>query len=277
LPRPAFASWPKRWNQANAVRQATVKRGLDVRDYTLIAFGGSGPLQAGRLLDLLGLQTALVPPDPGNVSAFGLLTVDVRNDYVMTLVQANEALELDRLNAAYARLEAQACQALRAEGFPTNVMRLVRSADFRYFGQAWEVRVEVPAGVLDRAAADVAVARFHAAHQATYGYSYADDPGQRIEWVNLRVSGIGPLQRPAIHARSRPATTGVERALAGQRPVWFEAGQTPTPIYARAHLQPDDRLEGPAVIEEFGSTTVVYPGQAARVDQFGNLVLEPCR
>src|SRR6202011_718868 len=105
------------WSQANAVRQVTVKRGLDVRDYVLVAFGGSGPLQAGKLVDILGLKAALVPPEPGNVSAFGLLTVDIKNDYVTTAVQRNDLLDLDRVNASYRQLEAQARQSLAAEGF----------------------------------------------------------------------------------------------------------------------------------------------------------------
>src|SRR5437660_9065674 len=130
------------WSQANAVRQVTVRRGLDVRDYVLVAFGGSGPLQAGKLVDILGLRAALVPPDPGNVSAFGLLTVDIKNDYVVTAVQRDEALDLERVNGHYARLEDQARVALAAEGFAVAEMRLSRSADMRYFGQAWEVRVE---------------------------------------------------------------------------------------------------------------------------------------
>jgi N-methylhydantoinase A len=262
------------WNQANAVRQVTVKRGLDVRDYVLVAFGGSGPMQAGRLLDILGLRAALIPPDPGNVSAFGLLTVDVKNDYVATAVQRDDALDLERLNATLARLEAQARTALANEGFPREVMALVRSADLRYFGQAWEVRVEVPDGVLDRAAADVAVARFHAAHQRTYGYSYAHHPEQRIEWVNLRVAGIGPLQRPVVRARPRELPGDARRGRTGLRSVWFDNGAAETPIYGRERLQPGDCVEGPAIVEEFGSTTVVFPAQRARVDDFGNLILE---
>jgi N-methylhydantoinase A len=262
------------WNQANAVRQVTVKRGLDVRDYVLVAFGGSGPLQAGKLVDILGLKGVLVPPDPGNVSAFGLLTVDVKNDFVLTAVQRNETLDLKRLNTSYAQLEGRALQALAAEGFAENEMQLVRSADLRYFGQAWEVRVEVPAGSLDRTAADVAIARFHAAHRQTYGYSYADHPEQRIEWVNVRVSGIGPLRRPAIRTRPRTLGGGVSRARTGERPVHFDVGEVTAPVYARQRLQPSDCVEGPAIIEEFGSTTVVFPGQDATVDAFGNLFLE---
>jgi len=262
------------WNQANAVRQVTVKRGLDVREYVLVAFGGSGPLQAGRLLDLLGLKAALIPPDPGNVSAFGLLTVDVKNDYVQTLVQRAEALDFGRMNTVYAALEAKATHALKAEGFAPEVQRTLRSADMRYFGQAWEVSVEVPDGQLDRAAADVVVGRFHAAHQRAYGYSYAGQAEQRVEWVNLRVAGIGPLRRPTIAARERAWSDGVERALTSHRSVCFEEGALETAIYRRDLLQPDDCFQGPAIVEEFGSTTVVFPRQTARVDAFANLLIQ---
>ncbi len=268
------------WSQANAIRQVSVKRGLDVRDYLLVAFGGSGPLQAGKLVDLLGLKGALIPPSPGNVSAFGLLTVDLKNDYVVTLVQRDDRLDLERMQRAYDRLEAEACEALRREGFADEQMLFVRSADLRYFGQAWEVRVEVPAGPVTRALADVAVDRFHQAHEKVYGYSYRPGssriaPGgsqQRVEWVNLRVTGIGPIARPALRPLP-PGDRRPERALAGQRPVFFAGAFVSTPIYDRARLRPGDCLDGPAIVEEFGSTTVVFPGLEATVDHYGNLLL----
>jgi N-methylhydantoinase A len=258
------------WNQANAVRQVTVRRGLDVRDYVLVAFGGSGPLQAARLVDLLGLRAALVPRHPGNVSAFGLLTVDLKNDYVATAVQRDDRLELSAVEQTYARLEDQARDSLGGQD-----VQVVRSADLRYFGQAWEVRVEVPDGAFHRVAADLAVERFHAAHARTYGYSYRDAPDQAVEWVNLRVTGIQPLERPALRRLDRPLVGGIDRALSGTRSVWFDDAWRDTPLYAREKLQPGDCVPGPAIIEEFGSTTVVLPRLHASVDDFGNLLLAP--
>lgn len=262
------------WNQANAVRQVTVKRGLDVRDYALVAFGGSGPLQAGKLIDILGLPTAVIPPDPGNVSAFGLLTVDIKNDYVATAVQPNDRLNIGQIAELYERLEAQARAALTAEGFASESMHIARAADMRYFGQAWEVRVDVPTGSFDRAAADIALARFHDAHRRAYGYSYADHPDQRVEWVNFRVVGTGPIQRPTLEPRQRTGRGGVERAATGTRPVYFGGQFIDAPIYARALLEHGDCVLGPAVVEEFGSTTVVFPRLSARVDEYANLILE---
>ena len=129
------------WNQANALRQVTVKRGLDVRDFTLTTFGGSGSLLLCRLMDVLGIPTVLVPPNPGNVSAFGLLTVDVKNDYVQTHVALADTLDPATVATTYDDLTARAAAALSGEGFAPEQHQFVRTADLRYFGQAFEVRV----------------------------------------------------------------------------------------------------------------------------------------
>jgi N-methylhydantoinase A len=264
------------WNQANAIRQVSVKRGLDPRDYTLVAFGGAGPLLAGRLLDLLSLRAALIPPSPGNLSALGLLVVDVKNDYVQTFVQRHDRLDLAATNAHLARLEGLARAALTSEGFPAGDARVGRSADLRYFGQAWEVRVDLPPGELDATMLAETAKRFHDAHEKRFGYSYRDVHGAAgrhvVEWVNLRVTAIGPIRRPRFV--EQPLGDGrTERALTSHRDVRFDARTTPCPIYARARLQPGDVLRGPAIVEEYGSTTVVFPGLHAEVDRFGNLLL----
>jgi N-methylhydantoinase A len=265
------------WNQANAIRQVSVKRGLDPRDYTLVAFGGAGPLLAGRLLDLLSLRAALIPPSPGNLSALGLLVVDVKNDYVQTYVQRHDRLDLTAINAHLARLEALARAALRSEGFAEDQIRVGRSADLRYFGQAWEVRVDLPPGPIDAAAGVETVKRFHDAHEKRFGYSYRDVTGEGVgrhvvEWVNVRVTGLGPIRRPRF--RERPLGDGrPERALGERRTVRFDGRALECPIYARERLAPGDVVTGPAVIEEYGATSVVFPTLTAAVDRLGNLVL----
>src|SRR6188472_3806930 len=173
------------WNQANALRQVTVKRGLDVRDFTLTTFGGSGSLLLCRLMDILGIPRVLVPPNPGNVSAFGLLTVDVKNDYVQTHVSLHESLDADTLRTAYGALRRQATEALTKEGFAEDEHRFALTADLRYFGQAFEVRVPVPDGPVDQPTLDEVARRFHAEHKALYGYDFSGDPTQQVEWVNL--------------------------------------------------------------------------------------------
>ncbi|HEY8480797.1 MAG TPA: hydantoinase/oxoprolinase family protein [Spirillospora sp.] len=259
------------WNQANAIRQITVQRGLDVRDYPLVAFGGSGPLLACRLLDVLGMPAAVIPENPGNLSAFGLLTVDVKNDYVRTWVVRDAELDLARLEALYAELESQAAEALAREGFAPERRRFARSADLRYHGQAFEVRVSAPAGPPDEAFRSEVVRRFHDAHESLYGHCHRDDPRHPVEWVNLRVSGIGPIERPRLTERP-PGDGDPARARTGTRPVYFDAWEE-TPVYRREKLAPGDTIEGPAVIEEFGSTFPLHPGFTARLDGHGNLVV----
>ncbi len=270
------------WNQANALRQVTVKRGLDVRDFTLTTFGGSGSLLLCRLMDVLGIPTVLVPPDPGNVSAFGLLTVDVKNDYVLTRVSLDEHLDAAALDTAYADLTAQARDALLREGFAESRHVFARTADLRYFGQAFEVRVPVPEGALDRTVLDGVVAAFHAEHRGLYGYDFAGDPTQQVEWVNLRVSGIGPITRPE-RGRLTPASPGGATGASGEasllvsptRAVCFDAGEgyVDTPILQRSGLVPGDSVAGPAVVEEYGSTVPLHPGFTATVDDLGNLLV----
>lgn len=261
------------WNQANALRRITVKRGLDVRDFTLTTFGGSGSLLLCRLLDVLGMASVLVPPNPGNVSAFGLLTVDVKNDYVQTAVRRHAELDLERVAAIYGDLQGRASAALDREGFARERHRFARSADLRYFGQAFEVRVPVPEGVLDRAAADRTARRFHEAHRALYGYDFAGDPRQQVEWVNLRVTGVGPIARPQLRELA-PRPGGAERARTSTRPVCFDGEKyADAAVYWRPDLAPGDLIDGPAVIEEYGATVPLHPGFQARVDRLGNLVV----
>jgi N-methylhydantoinase A len=261
------------WNQANALRQVTVKRGLDVRDFTLTTFGGSGSLLLCRLVDVLGLPTVLVPPNPGNVSAFGLLTVDVKNDYVQTHVSLADNLDPAALTAAFDLLTAQAATALTKEGFADEQHSFVRTADLRYFGQAFEVRVPVPEGPVDQGVLDQVAARFHAEHTALYGYDFAGDPTQQVEWVNLRVSGIGPIQRPEI--TRVPLGDGAPVEPKSRRDVCFDPaeGYVDTPVLWRPDLTPGATVTGPAIIEEFGSTVPLHPGFVARIDEFLNIIV----
>jgi N-methylhydantoinase A len=259
------------WNQANALRQVTVARGLDVRDFTLTTFGGSGPLLACRLMDVLGLPRTLVPPDPGNVSAFGLLTVDVRNDYVQTMVRRHADVTPATLAAAFGDLEDRARAALATQGFSAAEQRVQRTADLRYAGQAFEVRVPVGAGSLDRTAVDQVATAFHAAHHRLYGYDFADDPRQAVEWVNLRTTGIGPIRRPDV-VELGPGDGGADRSVTGTRRVFFD-GWVDARLHRRPDLAPGDVVVGPAVVEEYGSTVPVHPGFLATVDRWGNLLL----
>ncbi|MEW1954904.1 hydantoinase/oxoprolinase family protein [Terrabacter sp. NPDC080008] len=265
------------WNQANALRQVSVKRGLDVRDFMLATFGGSGSLLACRLVDILGLAGVVVPQNPGNVSAFGLLTVDVKNDYVQTAVARQSSLDHAAVQKTFDDLTDRAAAALDAEGFPREAHRYSRTVDLRYFGQAYEVRVSAPDGEVDEAYAADLASRFHDEHRALYGYDFRDDPTQQVEWVNLRVTGVGPITRPELRELA-PATGAAdvrERAHRSTRPVCFdpEDGYVDTDVWWRPDLLAGDVLTGPAIVEEFGSTVPVHPGFVVRVDSLGNLVI----
>ncbi len=256
------------WNQVNAIRQVTVRKGLDPRVYAMVSFGGSGPLQAGRVAQLLELPHAIIPPSPGNVSAYGLLAVDLKMDYVATAVQREDQVDVEALEGIFRRLEANATRDLAAEGVPLQRQQVNRAADIRYFGEAYEIRIELPPGSLAPGSVRDAVERFHAAHEALYGYSYRG--AQRTEIVNLRVTGTGLIDKPRI--AERPAT-GEEARPSGTRAVYFGGRYRDTPIYTREDLSPGSHIVGPAIIEEYGSTSVVQPGQTTSIDRFGNLLL----
>jgi N-methylhydantoinase A len=268
------------WNQANALRQMTVQRGLDVRDFALTTFGGSGSLLLCRLMDIVGVAVGVVPRDPGNLSAFGLLTVDVKVDFVQTYVIRHDELDLSAMAGHIAALRARAAAALEREGFTAATARFETSADLRYDGQAFEVRVPMPAAdgpvdapLVTAEAAAATVAAFHDAHERLYGYCFRDRPEQRVEWVNLRVTGVGPIRRPPLRV-AQPQ--GVQAAPAsGLRAVCFDtaAGFAPTPTYWRENLPPGASVSGPAVIEEYGATVPLHPGYTATVDSWGNLVV----
>jgi N-methylhydantoinase A len=259
------------WNQANALRQITVKRGLDVRDFHLITFGGSGSLLACRLVDILGLRGVLVPQEPGNLSAFGLLTVDVRNDYVQTAVAKHSTLDVGAVRSVVDDLVARADAALARQGFRPAVRRFEVSADLRYVGQAFEVRVEVPAGPLTAETAETVAGSFHDEHRRLYGYDFRNDTRQQVEWVNVRVSGVGPISKPDLPKVA--AGSGASTALGRERAVYFDRWAD-TATYDRTRLGVGDRIQGPAVVEEFSSTVPIHPRFEATVDAFGSLVIQ---
>jgi N-methylhydantoinase A len=258
------------WNQANAIRQMTIQRGIDPRDFALLSFGGSGPAQSPAVMALIGMQACIVPPNPGNLSAFGLLAVDWRTDHMITKVMHEDAVDLAAVADIYAGLERDAAATLERDGIARSRIRLVREADVRYAGQSMEVRVTAPGDAIDANFIAGLTDAFHAAHLRTFGYNYAGQ--QKVELVNFCVSGFGMIERPSIPKLD--AGAGAAPQPAG-RPVYFGGAFRDTPIYQRATLPARFTLSGPAVIEEFGSTTVVFPGQQLAVDPHGILIVRP--
>jgi N-methylhydantoinase A len=255
------------WDQANAIRQMTIQRGIDPADFALLSFGGSGPAQSAAVMELIGMKTTIVPPNPGNLSAFGLLAVDWRTDQMVTRVMHEEAIDLDAIAGIYKTLEAQGRDALEKDGIAVEKIALLREADVRYAGQSMEVRVPAPAGVIDAQFVTALVEAFSAAHLKTFGYNYAGQ--QKIEVVNFCVSAFGLIDRPSIPALAKTAT--VPRPA--HRQVYFDGQFHDAPIFARGALPAGFTFEGPAIVEEFGSTTVVFPGQTLTVDPHGILII----
>ncbi|MEE9275795.1 MAG: hydantoinase/oxoprolinase family protein, partial [bacterium] len=206
------------WNQVHAVRRATVQRGISPRDFALMAFGGSGPLTAGLVAEILGIDTVIVPPFAGMTSAFGLEVVDLVNDHSLPYLRSEEDLDAEALGEAFGRLEAQAEEGLAMEGIPAHRRSLRRTADMRYRGEAHEIEVDIPSGYLTPASVAEAIERFHLLYQRRYTYNHK---GRRpVESVNLRVTGIGYTEPPTLPLI--PAgEESPEDAYKGARLVWF--------------------------------------------------------
>ena len=214
------------------------------------------------------MKACIVPPNPGNLSAFGLLAVDWRTDHIVTKVMHEDAVDLAAVASLYAALEREATETLERDGIERSRIRLVREADVRYAGQSMEVRVAAPGGAVDAAFLSRLIEAFHAAHLRTFGYNYAGR--QKVELVNFAVSGFGLIERPSM---PKLAAGGATPAPASTRPVYFDGAFRDTPVYDRAGLPPGFVLDGPAVVEEFGSTRVVFPGQRLCVDPHGILIV----
>ena len=256
------------WSQADRIRQMTIQRGIDPRRFALLSFGGAGPAQSAAVMELLGMAACLVPPNPGNLSALGLLAVDWRTDHVRTLVAQEDAVDLDALAAIYAALEAEAVATLERDGISSDRIRLMREADVRYVGQSMEVRVPVAEGPVGGELVARLASSFHETHLRTFGYDYRDR--QRVEIVNWRVSGFGVIDRPKL---PRIAVCGAPVSPRETRPAWFAGGWIDTPVYDRASLGAGAVIVGPAIVEEFGSTAAVFPGQRCEVDPHGILII----
>jgi len=219
-------------------------------------------------MQLMGMKTCIVPPNPGNLSAFGLLAVDWRTDHMVTRVMHEEAIDLPAIAAIYASLEKDAAAALEKDGIAPSKIALVREADVRYAGQSMEVRVPAPSGAVGASFIAGLTDAFHAAHRKTFGYNYAG--AQKVELVNFCVSAFGMIDRPNIPALKKSGVAPKQTS----RPVYFDGQFRDTPVFERPSLDPGFTFEGPAIVEEFGSTTVIMPGQHLTVDPHGILIIK---
>jgi N-methylhydantoinase A len=262
-------------SMAAALRIVSVERGHDPRGFTLVAFGGAGPVHAARLAEELDIPHVVVPPIPGGFSALGLVASDLRRDYARTYYAPLAAARLDDLAAAWDAMEAAARAMLEAAGVPERRWELQRSADLRYRRQAYELTVPLAGGPLVRASLDQLAADFHVRHRATYGHASPDEP---VQLVNVRLTAIGRLGTLDLARRAAPP-----RAVAGPpktrtRTVYFrETGPIGCDVVPWDSLGPGSERPGPVIVEAMDTTVVVPPGWRLRMDAGGAIVLEARR
>jgi len=253
---------------AEAMRTITVEQGIDPREYSLVAFGGAGPMHAVALAEELEIGEVIVPPAPGTFSAWGMLQTDIRHDVTQTFYRPMDASVAGDLESVYSELEGQARQVLREEDVPEERMELMRTADMRYVGQEYFVNVEIPEnGKVTGDALGALDERFHAAYKTRYGHS---TPGAPVEFVNLRVAALGELERETVGFRTGKGEALPEHEL---REVVFERKRLPAKIFRRDELPSGTSASGPLVMEEDTATTVVPPGWEIRVDDLGNVIV----
>lgn len=269
-------------NMAAAIRSVSVERGYDPRQFALVAGGGGGALHAGRLAELLNIPKVIVPASAGLLSTLGLLATDLKSDFIQTLIQRSGEFDLPRLNIALAELERRAQQWFADEGVATADASFARTASLRYINQAYEITVTLPGHTAD-GGSDHGGARltagdldsmqqaFHRAHEQLYAWS---SPGLPVELVNLGVSAYGRLAK--VQLMPRAETAAGEPSKKSSRDVYFgrQHGLCDTPIYDFDALAPGHSLTGPAVIEQRFSTVLVLPGHVARMDSYGNIIME---
>lgn len=257
-------------NMAAATRMHLAEKGRDPRRYAMIAFGGAGPVHAYNLARLLKLGRLIVPLGAGVTSALGFLVAAPAIDYVRSYVSRLEQIDWPHLNALFGEMEDEARDLLIEAGARPDEITMTRSADMRHVGQGFEISVPAPNGTLDAAASAGLRESFFTAYQQLFERTVREVP---IEALNWRLAASAPVPNIALNFGGQPVGSG--KALKGQRDVYFaETGFAPCKVYDRYALKPGDTLEGPAVVEERESTTVVGPGAKVSVDGFHNLVIE---
>lgn len=255
-------------NMVAALREISIERGHDPREFTLLPFGGAGPLHAAEIAREMGISRVLIPRYPGNLSAVGLLGSDIRYDLARMLLAELDAVGATRIKAAFAEIESEGTSLLRADGFTGTTARIDRAIDMQYQGQAFALTVPVQD---THASVDKLRETFQRLYKKRYGFSRADHP---VEIVAARVTAIGLVPRhqsPQMNSEIR----SLEDALKERRLVYLDGNWIrECPIYDRDRLGVDVTVHGPTVIEEFGSTTVVPTGWTISMDRWGNLRME---
>jgi N-methylhydantoinase A len=252
-----------------AIKSISTMRGHDLRDFMLLAFGGAGPLHAGRIARDLNMAGVIVPLYPGVYSAIGLLMSDVKHDYVQSRMTPLRELGPGDVNVIFTRLEQQAIVDLTADGFGADQIRIERALDLRYAGQGYEVTLSCAPGAVTADGLAALRAEFDAQHKMMFGHAAPEEP---VEVVSYRVRGLGLVPAVELPKFKRAGTTLADAQHARRR-VRFDNETIDCPVYQREKLDVGLVVAGPAVLDQFDCTTVLCPGQTARVDEWKNLIV----
>ncbi len=256
---------------ADQLRLVSIRRGHDPRQFALLPLGGAGPLHAGRLAEQLGIERVLIPPTPGVLSAFGLLVADVEHEHSVTFAQDAAVAEREAMRALFANLDAVCRERMARDHVPVDGGIVRWSCDMRYSGQSYELEVPLRQTELSASTIAAMVEDFHQRHEQVYGHANRHN---RVEFVNLRSVHSYSLERPT-YERTQTGSDAISDSRPDSRAVYFDEYQTrvETPVYRREQLSAGQRIEGPAIVEQSDTTTVIYPRWRAEVDAIGNLLM----
>lgn len=250
-------------NMINALKLVSIQRGHDPRDFALVVGGGGGAMHGAPLGRELGVKEVVIPIHPGLFSAWGMLATEPRRDFMQTVLGRAEDVAIEDIRELFARLEAEAQEYFRADGHAVDALSIEIRIDLRYLGQ--EHSVTVPINLVEATVASI-LDDFHAAHERTYTFQLDDTP---VEFVTYRLTATARVARPEL---VRLDAEGRSAAAKGMRLVDFgEDGRHETAIYERDQLPPGFAADGPLIVEEPSSTTLVHPGQRLGVDEYGFL------
>ena len=259
-------------NMERAIRSISLERGYDPRSFTLVPFGGAGPVHGCELAQELGIPRVLIPARPGILSALGVAIADVVKDYSRTVMLRGGDLERTRLEEEFHGMEGLARAELEQEGLPAEQMTSRRFLDVRYVGQSFELTVDYPTSRASRSSEGLARAisdSFYRAHLQRFGYA---DRGEPVEIVNLRLKLDLAVDKPDLPPQTREGSDPSQAQIASVSVV-FREGEMETPLYQRELLATGNHVSGPALVVQLDSTTVIPPGWQGEVDPYGNLLL----
>lgn len=256
-------------NMVRGIRVVSVEKGYDPREFSLVAFGGAGPVHGVEMAEELGMPEVIIPKNPGINSALGMLVADVRHDYVRTYVNNIDEISVEGLTGIFMEMEKQGNEQLTQEGFTSSDMVFLRSADMRYRGQAYEISIPITGGTLTAQDIQWAKENFNQEHEKAYGYQREHEI---IEVVNMRLVALGKLPQMRL-VKGNEGNLGILEPV-DYRNVYYYDSFLRTPVYNRKTFSAGTVLTGPAIVEQLDSTTVIFPDQVATVDDFDNILIK---